>query len=58
MRGAAATYQLSPTVEITGLYSLAERDGSLQAALDTLDNVSDVTILQLSGFHRTPTEAR
>ncbi|WP_226388976.1 ComEA family DNA-binding protein [Penaeicola halotolerans] len=57
MRGAAATYQLSPTVEITGLYSLAERDGSLQAALDTLDNVSDVTTsLQLSGFHRTPTE--
>lgn len=63
-RGAAATYNLSKTVDLTGFYSNKRVDASISLANDSLDqlneqlSISDLesSTLQITGFHRTPTE--
>lgn len=55
-RGAAATYSLG-NVEISGLYSNAPRDGSIETLPDTLDSREEfISSLLQSGYHRTPAE--
>lgn len=55
-RGGAATYAWGP-LEISALYSNAPRDGSLETAVDSLENQEEfISSLMLSGYHRTPGE--
>ncbi|NVO86091.1 helix-hairpin-helix domain-containing protein [Hymenobacter terrestris] len=56
-RGAAATVAVTPTVRATVFGSRKRVDASLQQAQDSLAEFREFTSgLQLSGFHRTPTE--
>ena len=55
-RGAAVTYSLSNSLTATGFYSNKRVDANLQTVADTLSDVDVFAAVQLSGFHRTPTE--
>src|SRR5688572_3367852 len=63
-RGAAATYSLTNTLNLTGFYSHKKVDVSLQFAQDSLDQLNEQislgdlqsSSLQETGFHRTQTE--
>ncbi|MDX5348798.1 MAG: helix-hairpin-helix domain-containing protein, partial [Hymenobacteraceae bacterium] len=55
-RGAAATYSLSKQLELTGFYSRKKVDASLQTTADTLEPVGFFSSIQVTGFHRTPSE--
>lgn len=55
-RGAALTYNVG-RVDVTGFYSNKRADANLQPQPDTLESATDFfTGIQVSGFHRTPTE--
>jgi len=58
-RGAAGTYELSPRFHLTGFVSRTRRDANLLSQTDSLDVTEDfIQSIQVSGFHRTPTEIR
>lgn len=52
-RGAAATYEITPYVYLSGFYSNALRDASVNS--DTLEN-SSISSFQTTGFHRNENE--
>jgi hypothetical protein len=52
LRGVAATYAITPHLQLSTFFSAVARDAGLTA--DTADNV--ITSLQLTGLHRTDTE--
>lgn len=55
-RGGAVTYELG-RFDVTGFYSNKWADANLQIRLDTLLGTTDFfTGIQVTGFHRTPTE--
>ncbi|WP_345235487.1 helix-hairpin-helix domain-containing protein [Hymenobacter saemangeumensis] len=56
-RGGAATYQLTPRVQATAFVSYKKVDANLQQTQDSLAQFDEFfTGLQLTGFHRTPSE--
>ena len=56
-RGGAATYQVTPTVQVTGFASHKNVDANLQQTLDSLAQFSEFTSgLLATGFHRTASE--
>lgn len=60
-RGAAATYQISPRLELTGFISRTRESGNLKEVLDSLGNDTSegnvfLTSVLATGYHRTPTE--
>lgn len=63
-RGAAATYSLTSTLNLTGFYSRKKVDVSFQLVQDSLDQLNEQislgdlesSSLQETGFHRTTTE--
>lgn len=54
LRGAAATYDLAKKVEVTGFISDFRQDASIQQNEETFEEY--FSSIQISGFHRTPTE--
>jgi hypothetical protein len=54
-RGAAATYAFSKQIELTGFYSAAKRDASLDGVSENPDE-QIISSLLISGYHRTSTE--
>ncbi|WP_187263173.1 helix-hairpin-helix domain-containing protein [Pontibacter beigongshangensis] len=56
-RGAAATYAVTKHLNFTSFLSSKRIDANLQTTqVDTLEDFSFFTGVQVSGFHRTPTE--
>jgi len=56
-RGAAATYQVTPTVQVSAFASHKNVDANLQQALDSLAQFDEFTSgLLYTGFHRTASE--
>jgi hypothetical protein len=54
-RGVAATYALHRQLDVTLFYSYTRRDGNAKSTGDAQDEFT-VSSLQISGYHRTPTE--
>ncbi|UYZ61411.1 ComEA family DNA-binding protein [Hymenobacter weizhouensis] len=58
-RGAAATVQVLPRVQVTGFASHRRADATVQLPADSLAGFDEFSSgLLLTGFHRTPTELR
>ncbi|GAB2862910.1 hypothetical protein [Hymenobacter ruber] len=56
-RGGAATYQVAPTVQVTGFVSHKNVDANLQQSQDSLAQYDEFTSgLLYTGFHRTASE--
>jgi hypothetical protein len=58
MRGAAVQYELARNLELTAFYSRNRVDANISQP-DTIDDeVAEVSSLQISGLHRTPSEIK
>ena len=55
LRGAAATYALNSTIDVTAFYSYLKQDASIQTGeADEFENF--FSSIQITGLHRTPSE--